>query len=659
MADQKTGVPSSEVQWEGDQTLAGRPNGAGPGQLLQWEVIFQAIGHPTLILDPDHKIIHANEAAQDLSGLNLGELCTRKCFEIFHSASEAPHDCPLDTAIKGGAYESVDMEMEAVGRIFLVSCTPVLDQAGAVEYIIHIATDITERKETEAMLAASESRYRAYIQGSPLPIMVYDATGRFIEVNQADCESTGYAEDELLGKTIPELWAPEYTRQAARIWGQYKATGQAKGEILYRVKEGARRWMLLNAIMLPDGTGLAMTQDTTERREAAQERERLEGQLQQSQKMEAIGRLAGGVAHDFNNTLTAISGFAGILLEEMDEADPRRLDVEEITRAAQSAAVLTQQLLAFSRKQLISPRVINLNGMIRHSRKMLTRLIGEDVVLQFRPGEGLWRVRLDPGQVDQVLVNLAINARDAMPDGGRLVMTTRNITVRDRSTGLGAIPRGEYVLFSVRDTGHGMDQETRARVFEPFFTTKPQSKGTGLGLSTVYGIVTQNHGHIRVLSQPGDGATFQIHFPRETRSDTEEVKEVQELQKGDETLLLVEDQEQVRTLSKRILERAGYRVLCAESGPAALDLVGEDIDQIHLLVTDVVMPGMSGKELHDRLILLRPGLQALFMSGYTEDTIANHGVLDPGTDFLPKPFTAEELTSKVREVLDRQDSGAE
>jgi nitrogen-specific signal transduction histidine kinase/CheY-like chemotaxis protein len=376
-------------------------------------------------------------------------------------------------------------------------------------------------------------------------------------------------------------------------------------------------------------------------------------QLQQSQKLEAIGQLAGGIAHDFNNMLTAIIGYTDLSLRRVGLESPIRRNLEETKKAAERAASLVRQLLAFSRKQILEPKVLDLNDVVKDMEKMLTRLIGENVKLATQLDPNLGSVKADPCQVEQIIVNLIVNARDAMPRGGSVTIETANTTLDDQTVlkHLSVLPR-EYVMLAVTDTGTGMDQETQRRIFEPFFTTKDVGKGTGLGLSTVYGIVKQSGGYIRVISEPGQGTTFKIYLPRMDDSTTATV-ETQEISvpRGSETILLVEDEDVVRGLTKKILMQAGYNVLDAKGGEEAIRMCRAHHGPIELLVTDVVMPELSGKEVADRLLELRPTIRILFMSGYTDEAIIQHGVLDANVEFIQKPFTWIALTRKVRDVL--------
>jgi nitrogen-specific signal transduction histidine kinase/ActR/RegA family two-component response regulator len=401
---------------------------------------------------------------------------------------------------------------------------------------------------------------------------------------------------------------------------------------------------------------ITTSEDITERKRAEEEMASLEEQLRQSQKIEAIGRLAGGVAHDFNNLLTVIKGYSELSLTMLTEGDPIKENVEDIKKASDRAGNLTRQLLAFSRRQILDMRVLDLNAILRDLEKMLRRLISEDIEMETRLAEGLGEIKTDPGQIEQLVINLVVNAKDAMPSGGKLTIETGDVVLGEEyaRTHIGVRP-GRYVMLSVSDTGIGMSPEVKERIFEPFFTTKEVGKGTGLGLSTVYGIVKQSEGNIWVESELAKGTTFKIYLPKVAES----IKPVQPgltpaaVLRGSETILLVEDEDMVRTLARTILEKSGYNVLEAANGLEALRLVQEHTPEpIHLMVTDVVMPGMNGRKLAEHLTPLHPEMKILYMSGYTDTVIVHHSVLDPGANFLQKPFAPDDLTSKVRKVLD-------
>jgi two-component system cell cycle sensor histidine kinase/response regulator CckA len=384
------------------------------------------------------------------------------------------------------------------------------------------------------------------------------------------------------------------------------------------------------------------------------EQRRLEGQLLQAQKMEAVGRLAGGVAHDFNNLLTVILSYGDLLLEDLPRDAPQRDDVAEIRQAAVAASALTRQLLAFSRQQVLEPRVLDVNAVVAGTEKLLTRLIGEDVRLTISLATTVGLVKVDPGQLEQIIMNLAVNARDAMPQGGRLTIETGDVEMDETYVrGHPLAHAGHYVMLAVSDTGVGMDAETQARIFEPFFTTKEVGKGTGLGLATVYGIVKQSGGFIWVYSEPGHGTTFKVYLPRVDEPVSPAAAAAPPAAGGAETVLVVEDVAAVRTVAREMLERRGYTVLEAPDGESALRLAGKHRGEIHLLLTDVVMPGGSGRALADRLLALRPGMKVLYMSGYTDDAVVRHGILEAGIAYLQKPFAPDSLTRKVRAVLDQ------
>jgi signal transduction histidine kinase len=400
---------------------------------------------------------------------------------------------------------------------------------------------------------------------------------------------------------------------------------------------------------------LVLVLDVTDKERAQEDLRGTEAQLRQAQKMEAVGRLAGGIAHDFNNVLTVVKSFTEFLLEDLEEADPRRADVQEIAKAADRAAGMTRRLLAFSRRQVLQPRQLDLNGVIAGMERMVQRLIGDDVRVMTSLDTALLPVQADPGSIEQVILNLVVNARDAMPNGGTLTIETHNARL-DRPDATWAIQPGPYAMLTIRDTGHGMDAATQARIFEPFFTTKGQGEGTGLGLAMVYGIIKQSRGHVWVASKPDQGTTFTIYLPQVVAVQEAPVAKPAARPAttgGGETILLVDDEEALRAAARRALVRAGYRVIPAVDGPDALRVYMEHTGTpVALVVTDVVMPGLGGRELVGRLKIMAPDLRVLFVSGYTEEGVRRHGVLDAESAFLEKPFTAERLAQKVREILD-------
>jgi PAS domain S-box-containing protein len=511
---------------------------------------------------------------------------------------------------------------------------------------------IAQARANKARLKAEE-RFSKAFNASPVPMSIVSyREGRYIDVNESFLRNCGYTREEIIGRTTTEINLYADPGERDRLRQILKREGRIRNaEVRRRVKSGELRVALASSeVIYLDGEKciLTTTNDITERRQ-------LEQQLIQSQKMDAIGRLAGGVAHDFNNLLTAIIGYSEIVKRRLDEDDPMREQIEEIEKAGHRAASLTNQLLAFSRKQVLQPQVLDLNAVIADISNMLKRLIGEDIELRTNLDPSIGYVKVDPGQIDQIIMNLAVNARDAMPRGGKLTIETQNVYLDETYTNQHAeVQAGPYVMLAISDTGIGMDRETQARVFEPFFTTKERGKGTGLGLSTVFGIVRQSGGHVWVYSEPGRGTTFKVYLPLvEQASQIVQTWEPRvETLRGTETVLLVEDEEAVRKLAHQVLDMNGYKVLVAADPAEALRLCRQHEGPIHLMITDVVMPGMSGRELAERLIATRPEMELVYMSGYTDDAIVHHGVLDAGVAFLQKPFTPDALGRKVREILD-------
>jgi PAS domain S-box-containing protein len=509
------------------------------------------------------------------------------------------------------------------------------------------------RARTEGALREASAYLHAVVQSSPLAIYTLDPASRVRTWNPAAETLYGWTAAEVVGQPLPTIGADrdDHLRLRERALGGETLSGM---EITRRRKDGTPVTVSASVAPIHDGMGrvagvLAIAHDLTGLRQ-------LELQYRQAQKMEAVGRLAGGIAHDFNNLLTAILGITGLLLENLDPASPDRLDIAEIEKAAKRAAGLTRQLLVFSRQQVLEPRVLDLNNLVTNLERMLRRLIGEDVVLETRLDAERGLVRADPGHLEQAIVNLVVNARDAMPNGGHLTIGTTEADFETPPTEPTVPVRpGAYVVLTVTDTGVGMDAATQARLFEPFFTTKEPGRGTGLGLATVYGIVKQSDGFIWAQSALGQGTTFKLLLPRVTDSPAmpEAARRPGTTMGGTETILLVEDQEEVRTLITRILVDRGYVVLAATNGDQALELLQQHPHGIQLLLTDVVMPGLNGRELAQRVTAARDGLSVLYVSGYTGEAVLRHGLLEPGVAFLHKPFTPDVLARKVRQVLDQ------
>jgi PAS domain S-box-containing protein len=528
---------------------------------------------------------------------------------------------------------------------------------GMIGSFNHLLETLRHREET---LRKSEEKHRLLFESADDAILIHDTVGHFLSVNPLACKRFGYSHAELISLPIGKLVSPEQSRYIPERIAQLLEHGNLLFETEHQLKDGSSVPTEVNARLITwDGQPaiISICRDITERKRAEQEKANLETQLHQAQKMESVGRLAGGVAHDFNNMLTVILGYAQLGLMNLDPTHPVSADLSEIIKAAKRSADLTRQMLAFARKQTIAPKVLDLNEAVSGMLKMLQRLIGEEINLNWHPSTKLWQVHMDPSQIDQILANLCVNARDAIAGDGKITIETTN-SAFDREycdANAGFIP-GEFVLLAVSDDGCGMDKETEAQIFEPFFTTKAFGEGTGLGLATVYGIVKQNNGFINVYSEPGLGTTFKIYLPRHENGEGRDLEEVSEPlpTNGQETILLVEDEAGILNVTKALLEKYGYTVLAASKPSEAIALAEKYDGEISLLMTDVVMPVMNGRELSNRLSVLRPQLKCLFMSGYTADVIANHGVLDNGVKWIPKPFSAKELATKVREVLGGQ-----
>ena len=511
-------------------------------------------------------------------------------------------------------------------------------------------------RSVQENLRRSELNFRSLVTNAPYGICRCDATGKILDANPAFLELLGYASaSELIGQHIYDLYGE--ADQWFSLADSLRASEPFKGLTAeWKRKDGTPTGVRVSGRSVTNGRDGGVVfelfaEDITERRA-------LEEQLRQSQKMEAVGRLAGGIAHDFNNLLMVISGYSEFLLERLGAEPELRASAQEIAGAADRASSLTRQLLAFSRKQMLAPKMVNLNSVVTENIKMLTRMIGEDIDLVMVPAENIWPVRADSGQIEQVMMNLAVNARDAMPSGGKLTIETSNITLdEDYARYHAPLRPGDYVMIAISDTGAGMDTETQSHIFEPFFTTKGP-KGTGLGLSTVYGIIKQSGGYIWVYSEVGKGTTFKIYLPRVAATGETAIahaaaaREVREAEPGTETILVVEDEANLRYLARQYLEKQGYKVIEAADGAVAMQIAVAHEGVIHLLLTDVIMPGMNGRELAQRISEIRPNVKVLYMSGYTENVVGHNGTLDAGVRLLQKPFNLRDLKSKVREVLD-------
>jgi len=623
----------------------------------EWQIIFDASYDAIWILDKDQRVLRSNKTAERFFQRPYSEFIGKHCWEIVHGTSQPIPQCPIPRARDSLRRETRELQ---IGKgWFEVMVDPILDEGGQFIGAVHIVRDIAETKQAEEDLKESEERYRMAIENSNDGVAIVKGD-LHLYVNQRFAEIFGYeSPQEIIGKDYKITVHPDDIEMVKDL-----SLKRQKGEAVpsqYEFKgirkDGKEIYLEVSSTKITyKGEPVALTylRDVTERKKAEKEMLSLQEQLRHSQKIEAIGQLAGGVAHDFNNILTVIKGTCQLSLLDLDERDPMYGNLKEIERSAERAAGLTRQLLAFSRKQILEVQVLDLNQVIQRLDKMLHRIIGEDIGLVTFFAEELGRVKVDPGQMEQVIINLAVNARDAMPKGGKLTIETANVELDGEYAKRHiAVKPGPYVMLSISDTGVGMTPEVKERLFEPFFTTKEMGKGTGLGLSTVYGIVKQSGGNIWVYSEPGQGTTFKIYLPRVDEPLEERKEEViREVPKGDETILVVEDEETVRKLAVRLLKRQGYKVLEAPDGGQAFILCEKYQGPIHLILSDVVMPGMSGRELVERLQKIHPEAKSLYMSGYTDNVILHHGILEKGFEFISKPFTRESLARKVREVLD-------
>ena len=626
------------------------------------ELYLNLAGTMMVALDRSGRISMINRKGCEILGVNARAAVGMDWFEhfipdklrdqvrdVFHALMEGERQFPE-------YQENLILTRKSGERLIAWHNTVIRDDDGNIKGTLSAGEDLTEQREADDALKESQQLYQKFINANRDLVFVKDEELRYVVANDAIVAFFGRSRQKLLNCTDFDLMDPtaaEICRKSDLRALEERKVILSEENIYQRIYEATKFPLTLKGGHI--GVG-GILRDITERRQAEEERERMQQQMIQAQKMESIGRLAGGVAHDFNNILSVILGHAEMAMDRIDPANPLHTDLAEIRRAARSSADLTRQLLAFARRQTILPRVLDLNETVAGMHKMLERLIGENIEFAWKPGNDIWPVHIDPAQVDQILANLCVNARDAIPDSGRISISTENITIADESLNRHAgFHPGQYVRLTISDDGCGMDRETLAKAFEPFFTTKVLGVGTGLGLSTVYGIVKQNGGFIHAYSEPGHGTTFRIYLPSHsgdsvtTRPDSNSVT----VRGGGETILLVEDEPAILKLGKRMLQRLGYQVLTAGTPAEAQRVSDEFSGEIHLLVSDVIMPGMNGSELAAILTGKRPLMKTLFMSGYTADVIANQNVLHGEVSFMQKPFTIRDLALQVRDALER------
>jgi PAS domain S-box-containing protein len=620
---------------------------------IRYRRLFEAARDGILILHAvTLKIIDVNPFMIELLGYARAEFLGKELWELgFFIDKDASQEAFRIVQAEGYIrYQDLPLKTKDGKPRDVEFVSNVYDEDGGQVIQCNIR-DITERKRSTKSLNKAESQFRALFKNSREAVLIANDEGVFVDANPAACKLLGVPHEEVVGYTVRDFAAKESDAGDWPMWEQFRKEGRVHQPIQLKRPDGTLLDVdfFATANFLP-GSHFSMLHDLTERR-------KLEGQLQQSQKLEAVGTLAGGIAHDFNNLLTVIIGYSDLSLNSPDNSAPVVRNLEEVIKAAERAASLTRQLLAFSRKQVLQPKVLDLNTVIADIGKMLTRLVGEHIVIRTLSDAGLGRVNADPGQIEQVIVNLVVNARDAMPNGGEITIETANVFLDEEFASCHvSVKPGWYVMTTVTDAGQGMDADTLKLIFEPFFTTKELGKGTGLGLSTVYGIVKQSGGNIWVDSQVGIGTTFKVYLPLidEPVTEVPAAEPGLPMSRGTETILVAEDEEMMRNLARESLKVHGYTVLESANGAEALAVCKQHDGPIHLLLTDVLMPGMSAADLVRQFRKSRPETRILYMSGYAAPSIADRGILPEGLAFIGKPFTPDSLVRKVGEVLRAQ-----
>ncbi|HEY2515667.1 MAG TPA: response regulator [Polyangiaceae bacterium] len=621
--------------------------------------MIETTSQGVIILDTMGAITFANERMLGMLDAPASEVLWRPATDFLDDAGRSLFAERRTDHREGRSGQSEVRLLRKGGesRWVLVESTPLFDDAGLYEGAFAMVTDVTARRKAEEELRKSEARFSFLASTGVLSIVVGDHEGKIVEANDAFLGMIGYSRAELETGTFGwrSLTPPEWRPVTEAGLRELREKGVVRPyEKSYVRKDGTRIPVLVGFAAIDEKLTIGFMIDLTAQKRAEEALRKTEEQLRQAQKMEAVGRLAGGVAHDFNNLLSVILSYSAMLADDLPRGDPAREDLQEIGEAGRRGAELTRQLLMFSRQEVVEPQVLDLNVVLSNMEKMLRRLLGEDIDFRILRAPELARVRADPGHIEQIVMNLVVNARDAMPTGGRLTIETKNAALGEEFARehLGVTP-GAFVMLAVSDTGIGMDKATQARIFEPFFTTKEKGKGTGLGLSTVFGIVQQCGGSIWVYSEPGSGTTFKIYVPlAKGEVDIAAKSLAPPTLRGTETILLVEDEDQLRVVASGVLRKYGYRVIEARNAGEALLECERCPGEIHLLLTDVVMPQMSGPALAKRLVVARPKTRVLCMSGYTDDAAIRHGAVDLGMAYLQKPITPEKLARKVRMVLD-------
>jgi two-component system, cell cycle sensor histidine kinase and response regulator CckA len=636
------------------------------------ENLVQNSAVATFVLDPQHKVVLWNKACEELTGIPARDMIGTDSHWMPFYDEKRPTlaDIVIDSAyddlstlytrysrsslVSNGVHaEGWYLNINGKNRYILFDAAPIYSSEGDLLVVIETLQDVPERKRIEEDLARSEGKLRTLIDAEQDCVKLLAADGTLLEINPAglkmiDADSL----EQVTGKSIYPLVVPAYLASVQDLTRTVFQGGSGNLEFEFVGLKGTRRWVETRAVPLKSAAGevialLGVTRDISEHK-------KLEEQLRHAQKLEAVGTLTGGIAHDFNNILTSIIGYTDLLSMTIAENEQTHGFLDQIIAASRRAANLTQNLLAFSRKQITSPRPVNINECIRTVENMLHRLIGEEIELRTRLSDADLTILADAGQMEQILMNLAVNARDAMPGGGTLLITTTVAEIDDEFISLNGYGKaGTYVLVTIKDSGIGMDARTKRRIFEPFFTTKDTGKGTGLGLSIVYGIVKQHNGYIDCESEPGKGTTFTIYFPLKTTSTEQALPALPaQLKGGTETVLVTDDDEAVRRITRTMLEHLGYTVIMAVDGKDAVEVFEHHKDRVDLLILDVIMPKKNGKQVYDEVRRIRPGVKTIFTSGYTADVISSKGMLEEGMHFITKPASLRELSHKIRDVLD-------
>ncbi|MCF8078498.1 MAG: PAS domain S-box protein [Desulfobacterales bacterium] len=620
---------------------------------IKFRTIFEKSPYPIALTEVGSgRIIEVNENFCQKTSFEKEHILGRTTTELGFYPPES-RKIFVDLLSRNGKVDGLEMPFQTQNKIYTAKMFADFVAINNSEYVLTTFEDITERKQFEDALRESEERLHAILESNANPIVVYDAEGFPQYLNPAFTRVFGWTLDELTGQRIPFVPEDQKEITTGKIKEIYDSGAPVKFVSQRLTKQGKTLDVIVSAATIKgsEGEGTGMVVNLTD----ISEQRKLEFQLRQAQKMESVGRLAGGVAHDYNNMLSVILGYTEMAIERVDPADPLHEDLKEIFAAARHSADITRQLLAFARRQTISPKVLDINTAVEAMLKMLRRLIGEDIDLVWKPEKKLWPVYMDPAQLDQILANLCVNARDSIGGVGTVTIETATVVFDEAyCADHEGFVTGEFAMLAVSDDGSGMAQETLSHLFEPFFTTKKVGEGTGLGLATIYGIVKQNGGFINVYSEPDRGSSFRIYLPRHISEQEEEKKQpAEEVFCGrGETVLLVEDEPSILRICKKMLESLNYQVLAETSPDEAAALAERHPGEIHLLVTDVVMPLMNGRELAGRLTAVYPDLKILFMSGYTANVIAHRGVLEDGVCFIEKPFSRQQLAAKVREALD-------